>query len=133
MGEGGIGMPRLGLSATVLDARDPVALAGFYQALLGWEVATQEPTWCTLRAPHGGAGLSFQLDPLHEPPTWPSEAGVGQMQMHLDIAVDDLDAGVALAESLGARAAAWQPQDDVRVMLDPEGHPFCLFPHAPAH
>lgn len=125
-------MPRLGLSATVLDSRDPVALAGFYQALLGWEPVTQDPTWCMLRAPGGGAGLSFQLEPIHEPPTWPAEPGTGQMQMHLDIAVDDLAAGVALAESLGARLADWQPQDDVRVMLDPEGHPFCLFPHVPA-
>jgi len=23
--------------------------------------------------------------------------------------------------------AAFQPQDDVRVMLDPAGHPFCLY------
>jgi hypothetical protein len=23
--------------------------------------------------------------------------------------------------------AAYQPQDDVRVLLDPAGHPFCLY------
>lgn len=33
----------------------------------------------------------------------------------------------ALAEAHGARQAAYQPQDDVRVMVDPAGHPFCLF------
>ncbi|MDO8106954.1 VOC family protein [Isoptericola sp. b441] len=125
-------MPRLGLSATVLDARDPIALAGFYQALLGWETAAQDPTWCTLRAPGGGAGLSFQLEPVHEAPTWPAREGAGQMQMHLDIGVDDLDAAAELAISLGAREASWQPQPEVRVMLDPEGHPFCLFPFEPA-
>ena len=27
----------------------------------------------------------------------------------------------------GARPAELQPQADVRVMLDPAGHPFCLF------
>ncbi len=47
--------------------------------------------------------------------------------VHLDIAVDDLAAGVAHAESLGAELAGHQPQDDVRVLLDPAGHPFCLF------
>jgi hypothetical protein len=47
-------------------------------------------------------------------------AGEQQMMMHLDIGVEDLDAGAVLA--------AHRPQDDVRVMLDPEGHPFCLFP-----
>lgn len=117
---------RFRLSGTVLDARDPQALAGFYQALLGWEVASQDPTWVALRAPHGGAGLSFQLDPEHEGPTWPSQAGRGQMQLHLDIGVDDLPAGVAHAVSLGARRAEVQPQTGVVVLLDPEGHPFCL-------
>lgn len=53
------------------------------------------------------------------------------MQAHLDIAVDDLAAGVSRAVALGAVEAAFQPQDDVRVLLDPAGHPFCLFePHA---
>ena len=28
---------------------------------------------------------------------------------------------------LGATLAEFQPQDDVRVMLDPAGHPFCLY------
>jgi len=28
--------------------------------------------------------------------------------------------------ALGARVAAFQPQDNVRVLLDPAGHPFCL-------
>ena len=49
------------------------------------------------------------------------------MQLHLDIGVEELDAAVARAEALGARQAEWQPQDDVRVLLDPAGHPFCLF------
>jgi Glyoxalase-like domain len=40
--------------------------------------------------------------------------------------VDDLDAAVADAVALGARVAAFQPQDNVRVLLDPAGHPFCL-------
>ena len=118
---------RFRLSATVLDARDPQALAGFYQALLGWEVASQDPTWVTLRAPGGGAGLSFQLDPEHEAPRWPSEAGVGQMQLHLDIGVEDLTAGVDRALELGARRAELQPQSGNVVLIDPEGHPFCLF------
>jgi hypothetical protein len=28
---------------------------------------------------------------------------------------------------MGATLAQVQPQDDVRVLLDPDGHPFCLF------
>jgi len=29
--------------------------------------------------------------------------------------------------ALGATVAEFQPQDDVRVHLDPAGHPFCLW------
>jgi hypothetical protein len=43
------------------------------------------------------------------------------MGVHLDIAVDDLEAGVAWALKAGATLAVYQPQDDVRVMLDPCG------------
>jgi len=47
--------------------------------------------------------------------------------MHPEIKVDDLEASVAHAVALGAALASFQPQDDVRVCLDPAGHPFCLF------
>lgn len=49
------------------------------------------------------------------------------MTSHLDIAVDDLQAGVDWARQAGATLADYQPQEHVRVMLDPAGHPFCLF------
>lgn len=47
-----------------------------------------------------------------------------EQAVHLDVQVDDLDA--AVAESLGAELAEIQPQANVRVMFDPDGHPFCL-------
>ncbi|CAA9397368.1 MAG: hypothetical protein AVDCRST_MAG35-712 [uncultured Quadrisphaera sp.] len=49
------------------------------------------------------------------------------MQLHLDLAVDDLAAALDHARACGAVLAGHQPQDDVRVLLDPAGHPFCLF------
>jgi hypothetical protein len=49
------------------------------------------------------------------------------MQLHLDLQVEDLHAATARALELGATEADFQPQDDVRVLLDPDGHPFCLF------
>jgi catechol 2,3-dioxygenase-like lactoylglutathione lyase family enzyme len=115
------------LTATVLGAPDPKALALFYARLLGWPIDTDEPDWVTLRPGDGGAGLSFQLEVDHVPPTWPAGPGDQQMQLHLDIEVDDLDRAVATAVEAGARVAGFQPQDDVRVLLDPAGHPFCLW------
>jgi hypothetical protein len=49
------------------------------------------------------------------------------MMMHLDIAVDDLAVALASAVELGATVAEFQPQEDVRVLFDPAGHPFCLY------
>ncbi|MEP7025234.1 MAG: VOC family protein [Actinomycetota bacterium] len=119
--------PRMTLSATVLDSPDAQELAGFYRRLLGWEAGEDEPGWVTLRAPGGGAGLSFQTEDAYVRPVWPAGPGDQPMMSHLDIEVDDLDTGGAHAVAAGAVLASYQPQDDVRVYLDPAGHPFCLW------
>ena len=118
------------LTATVLGTPDIAALAGFYQRLLGWKRVIDEPDWIRIGPPDGGAGLSFQPEPEHVPPTWPAGDGDQQMQMHLDIEVDDLGASTALAVAEGATVADFQPQEHVRVLRDPDGHPFCLWVRA---
>lgn len=118
--------PGFTMVATVIGTPDPPGLARFYSALLGWEIKYEEPDWVMLKAPEG-AGLSFQLEENHVPPTWPADIDDQQMMMHLDIWVDDLDAAGERAMSLGAVLAEYQPQEEVRVYLDPAGHPFCLF------
>ena len=66
--------------------------------------------------------------PTHQPPVWPQTAEAQQMQAHLEVRVDgDLLTALDRAIALGATLAAYQPQDDVRVLLDPAGHPFCLW------
>ncbi|HEX8487331.1 MAG TPA: VOC family protein [Propionibacteriaceae bacterium] len=119
--------PTMRLTGVVLDSPDAQALAGFYRDLLGWETASDEPGWVMLKAPGGGAGLSFQTEAQYVRPTWPSEPGQQQMLVHLDIEVDDLERAEAHAVSVGAALADYQPQEDVRVCLDPDGHPFCLY------
>ena len=119
------------LSNTVLGTPDPPRLAEFYRSLLDWvhrdEDHDANDEWVVIKPRAGGTGLAFQLEADHVPPAWPAGRGDQQMQLHLDIGVEDLVAGVARAEALGAHQASFQPQDDVRVMLDPAGHPFCLF------
>ena len=75
----------------------------------------------TLRPPGGGAGLAFQAEPAHVRPTWPAGPGDQRMQMHLDIEADDLEAAGARAIAAGAVLADFQPQEGVRVYLDPAG------------
>jgi len=119
--------PQLSISATTISSPDPRALGRFYSQLLGWEIGTDEPGWVTLKNPDGGIGLSFHIDESYARPVWPAAPGEQQMMMHLDILVDDLDAASAHAQACGATVADFQPQDGVRVHLDPDGHPFCLF------
>lgn len=120
--------PTFHLRATVVGTPDPRGLAEFWGELLEWEVRESEPAWVRIGPPGSDdPGLSFQLEEDHVPPVWPAAPGQQQMQLHLDVRVDDLEAAVGRARALGAQEAAHQPQDDVRVMLDPDGHPFCLF------
>jgi hypothetical protein len=106
-------------------------LAEFYHRLLGWPVADEGPDggWAQLRPPEGRAGMTINIesDKAYARPVWPSRAGEQTASIHLDIGVDDLDAAVKWAVSAGATEAEYQPQEHVRVMLDPHGHPFCLF------
>ena len=115
------------LTMVTLNSPDPPALARFYGRLLGWEIGTEEPGWVTLRNPDGGIGMGFHIEDIYVPPVWPAEPGAQQMMMHLEIRVDDLVVGCAHAAACGATLAEFQPQDDVRVHLDPDGHPFCLY------
>ena len=52
---------------------------------------------------------------------------------HFEVQVENLEAAVARAIKLGGTEAPWQPpdrnRDRMRVMLDPAGHPVCLFLH----
>ncbi|MEU3794857.1 VOC family protein [Streptomyces fructofermentans] len=123
-------MARIKVSTVVLDAHDAHELADFYCRLLGYEVRGDEPDWVLVGPPEGveGVPLAFETEPAYVPPVWPDRGpGTQQMMLHLDIEVDDLEGGTARAVAAGAVLAAYQPQDDVRVLLDPAGHPFCLW------
>ena len=77
---------------------------------------------------NGSMKIEVQWEPNHHAPTWPSRGGEPTMMMHLHIGVAGLEFGVLRAVEKGARLADRQPQADVCVMIDPDGHPFCLFP-----
>ncbi|MBU5422857.1 VOC family protein [Cellulomonas hominis] len=111
----------------VIDAPEPVALAAFYARVLGWQVVGDDPDHAVVAAPSGVAYLAVQRNADYVAPVWPPEPGRQQMMLHLDVEVVELDEAVADAVRLGARVADQQPQASVRVLLDPAGHPFCLY------
>ena len=117
-----------------LDCADAESLAGFYAQVLGWEINARDGNgWVQVRDPGGGVGLNFQFEERYEPPTWPEEPGKQMKMVHLELLVEGMDAAVAAVIRAGGAAAAHVPQDRdpsrLRVMLDPAGHPFCLFVH----
>ena len=111
----------------VLEAPDAPALARFYVELLGWKLHGSTPQDATISPDDGVTYLSFQTSPTYERPVWPNAPGAQQMMLHLDFEVEDLAVAVEHAIELGAELAEFQPQDNVRVLLDPAGHPFCLY------
>ena len=116
----GVG-PVMGLFAVTIDAPDASALARFYADLLGMEVTYDGPEGALIAG--GGKSVMFQQVSEYNPPNWPDPAR--PQQMHLDIIVDDLDAGEARALELGASRLPGG-EKGFRVFADPAGHPFCL-------
>jgi catechol 2,3-dioxygenase-like lactoylglutathione lyase family enzyme len=111
------------LGAVSIDCDDPAALAQFYVALLGLEVMFESETFVALTG--GPLPLTFQRVEDHQPPTWPE--GSTPKQLHLELAVSDLDAVESSAIALGATKADTQPNvESWRVLIDPAGHPFCI-------
>lgn len=130
----------LEVSSVTIGAPDVPALAMFYHRLLGWTVAhldgprPGEPDgagWAQLRAPDSASGLrtlNIEWERAYVRPVWPSEPGSQNVTAHLDLPVGDVPSATAHAIQAGAVLAEAQPQPEVRVLLDPAGHPFCLFP-----
>jgi len=112
------------LNCFALDCPDPRALAEFYSSILGWPIDDDaDDEWVSLVS-DTGAHVSFQRVDDYRPPQWPGQEH--PQQGHLDLAVDDLDAGEAAILAVGARKHEVQPGNDFRVYLDPVDHPFCL-------
>lgn len=117
-------MPIARLIATVLDCPDPSLLGRFYAGLTGGTVAFEDAGWAQVNGPEGSPILACQRVDGYQPPTWP--AGPRPQYLHLDFAVDDLDAAEPEVVALGATKAGEQPTpEEFRVYLDPAGHPFC--------
>jgi catechol-2,3-dioxygenase len=111
----------MALFAVTIDAPDASGLARFYADLLGMQVTYDGPEGALIVG--GGQSVMFQQVSGYNPPRWPDPAH--PQQAHLDILVDDLDAGEARAVELGALKLGKGGQQ-FRVFSDPAGHPFCL-------
>jgi catechol 2,3-dioxygenase-like lactoylglutathione lyase family enzyme len=137
-------VPNLRWNAVCVDCADGdfAATVAFYTGLLGLEIGdgscrpgecTHDGTshWASLGDPGGGMAVNVQSESWYEPPVWPERPDGLTKMLHFEVETDDVAAAVRFAVAAGAREAPHQPPDRdltrLRVMLDPAGHPFCLW------
>lgn len=124
-----LGESMAALSMFNIDSGDPARLARFYAAALGWEVTYSDDSYGMVEG--NGIKIGFGKIEGFRPAQWPDEAGV--KRFHLDLQVDDLDEATESLCAIGASQPDFQPgAGRWRVLLDPDGQPFCLSPRPAA-
>jgi len=117
------------INSVTVDCRSPKTLADFYKNLLDWETVSESDDFVSLSTPGFPVRLGFQLNEDYVPPVWPEQAEQQQQMEHLDFKAanrEEMQALVQHALACGARIADDQFSKDWVVMIDPEGHPFCI-------
>lgn len=108
-------------AGVTIDCLDVELVARFWSALLDRPAGPSGPGWVYLGDP-GDSLPRLVFQPVTEPKQ-------GKTLVHLDIAVDDIAAGIAQVVALGGASTGERHEYDegvVVVMTDPEGHEFCL-------
>ena len=115
----------LRIETVTVDAADPVTLAAFWCAALGWEQRVDEDG-------------DIWIEPGEDDPEFDrvkpllivraNEMKAGKNRLHLDLIPDDQEREVERLESLGAsRPDIGQTGNESWVVLaDPEGNEFCV-------
>ena len=108
-----------------IHTTDPLRLATFWQAALGWRLEVGNENEVVLEPPEGSPedGVAPDLLFLRHP-----EEKSGQNRLHLDLRPVDQAAEVARLEGLGARRAdvGQGPEVTWVVLADPDGNEFCV-------
>jgi predicted enzyme related to lactoylglutathione lyase len=112
------------ISTIVFNSAHPKALADFYQKATGWKVTYSDDDFVYL-GDGGSMQLGFQRADDYRTPTWPGP----DTHMHLDLAVEDVANTEKQLIEAGATKPTEQPGEGKwTVLLDPEGHAFCIAP-----
>ncbi|WP_214105492.1 VOC family protein [Acrocarpospora catenulata] len=111
------------LVALCFDANDPLRVARFWAAVLGWETADELQDSIAL-LPSDDTGFRIRFLPTQEKKT-------GQNLIHFDLtstSLEDQQETVARSLELGGRHIdiGQDPEDDHVVLADPEGNEFCV-------
>ena len=109
------------IQCLTIDTSDPLRLATFWQAALGWRLEVGNEDEVVLEPPEDGVAPDLLF--LRVP-----EEKSGKNRLHLDLRPANQDAEVARLEGLGARRADVGQSPDVSwvVLADPDGNEFCV-------
>jgi predicted enzyme related to lactoylglutathione lyase len=114
-----------------IHTTDPLRLATFWQAALGWRLEVGNENEVVLEPPEGSPedGVAPDLLFLRVP-----EEKSGRSRLHLDLRPVDQAAEIARLEGLGARRAdvGQGPEVSWVVLADPDGNEFCVLQRLPA-
>ena len=118
-------MPKATVGSVVINTTDVARLTDFWSALLDVGIARQVGEYFTWLEPQHPGGISVALQKVSDP----SE---GRRRLHLDLAVDDMEAVTEHIATLGGSQVEDHEVGGFRwqVMADPDGNEFCI---APAH
>jgi predicted enzyme related to lactoylglutathione lyase len=103
----------------VIDVDDLDRSAHFWSEVLGLKVARRWGQYLGFERQEGGLIVCLQRVP---------EKKTSKNRLHLDVAVEDVDAASARVEALGGRKLQEIEESGIRwiVMADPDGNEFCL-------
>ncbi|HJQ94145.1 MAG TPA: VOC family protein [Acidimicrobiia bacterium] len=108
-----------------IDAKDPQAIATFWELALGWSRTFDSPEEVVLEPPSDSplAGIVPDLIFLKVP-----EDKTTKNRLHLDLRPDDRDVEVGRLEELGAKRVnvGQKGTESWVVLADPEGNEFCV-------
>jgi hypothetical protein len=114
----------LRISEICFNCADPVTMAQFWSAAIGYHETERDETGVSIAgASNAPVILMCRVDDIHE------AAKVGHNRLHLDLSPTGPDqaAEVARLEALGARRIdIGQGSPSWVVMADPEGNEFCV-------
>ncbi|MGH3329423.1 MAG: VOC family protein [Streptomycetales bacterium] len=124
----------LRIQCLVIDTHDPAAIAGFWEAALGWRRTHDGPDEVVLEPPAGSPEDGVAADLLFQ--RVPEDKAV-KNRLHLDLRPDDQAAEVERVLELGARRVSVGQSADVSwvVLADPDDNEFCVLralPSSPA-
>ena len=108
--------------STVVDCRDPEALAAFWCQALGYQVVLRNEREVDIApCPTGFPGLAFLRVP---------DRKTAKNRLHVDLKPSDQQAEVRRLLALGAtQIDIGQGDPEWVVMADPEGNEFCVLAH----